>query len=207
MTYKVFQNKLNHKTKKFDLEIFYKSRFIDVKEVIVNKEKFSEMCKQGCGVYKGCWACPPYSPSFLDLKDNFKKMFVFISCIYTNQIRIKNPYLVLFNIYNILGPRMYRLGMVLEKPLNGLLLKSGPCRVCRECSVINREPCKFPNKKRYALESTGVDVQKLAMLLKHELLWYNKKSLPKYMSVVCGVLTNKKILQEDVYKDFKKLFI
>jgi len=207
MAHEIFQDKLSYKTKKFDLEIFYKSRPVSVKDVIVNKEKFSEMCKQGCRIYEQCWACPPYSPSFLGIKNNFRKMFVFVSYIYTDQIKIKNNYLVLFNIYNILSPRMRRAGMALEKQLDGLLLKSGPCRVCRKCSAIERKPCRFPNKRRYALESAGIDVQKLTMLLKHKLLWYDGKTLPTYTSIVCGVLTNKKTSQKDAYKGFKEIFI
>lgn len=205
MVCKVYQNKFNYKTKKFDLEIFYKNGFVEIKDLVVDKEKFSEMCKEGCGSYKNYWTCPPYSPSFSSVKKNFKEMFVFISYIHTDRIKIKNPYLVLFNVYNILAPKMYKAGMNLEKQLDGLLLKSGPCRVCRECSAPERKPCKFPDKKRYALESTGIDVQSLAAMLKHELLWNERKNLPAYASVVCGVLTNKKISQKDAYKDFKEL--
>ncbi|MBI5872148.1 DUF2284 domain-containing protein [archaeon] len=198
MSFRIFQNKLHHKTKKFGIDIFYKSGFIDVKDIIINKQKFSKMCRQGCGVYGRCWACPPYSPSLSAIKNKFKKMFVFISYIYTEQIKIKSPYLVLFNIYNILAPKMHKQGMILEKQLNGLLLKSGPCRVCKNCSAAHNKPCRFPEKKRYALESIGIDVQKLAALLKHKLLWYDRKCLPEYTSVVCGVLTNKKPLQRKI---------
>jgi isoprenylcysteine carboxyl methyltransferase (ICMT) family protein YpbQ len=53
----------------------------------------------------------------------------------------------------------------------------------------------------------GVNVQKLAMLLKHQLVWYTRKNLPEYANVVCAVLTNKKVVQEDIYKNFKRLFI
>ncbi len=72
MAYKMFQNKLEYKTKKFELEIFYKSGFVDVKKIIVDKNGFSEMCKDGCGIYNSCWACPPYSPSFLNIKNGFE---------------------------------------------------------------------------------------------------------------------------------------
>jgi len=102
---------------------------------------------------------------------------------------------------------MHNLGMFLENELDGLLLKSGPCRICKKCSVIEFKPCKFPHKKRYALEAVGVDVQKLAIPLKHQLLWYSRKSLPEYTSVVCAILTNKRVHQEGVYKSFTELFI
>jgi len=65
---KIFQNKLSYNTKKFELTIYYKSKAIELKWVSIDKEKFSEMCKQGCNVYKKCLACPPYSPSFLDIE-------------------------------------------------------------------------------------------------------------------------------------------
>lgn len=207
MPSKTFQGSINHKTKRFALDIFYKSGIVNIERISVDKKEFSEMCRQGCSVYKKCWACPPYSPSFLNIKKKFRRMLVFISYIHTSQIKIKGPYLLISNVYNILAPKMHRAGMVLEKRLSGLLLKSGPCRICRKCSAQEHKPCKFPDKRRYALESAGIDVQKLSLLLNHKLLWYSKKSLPEYISVVCGVLTNKNIQQEDAYKYFLNSFV
>jgi predicted metal-binding protein len=204
---KLFQEELNYNTQKFKLKIYYKSKLLQITDVIVAQEKFANMCKEGCNVYENCWSCPPYSPSFLEIKDGFKKIFVFTSYIYTNQVRMKSLYRVPFIIYNILAPRMHKAGMSLEKELDGLFLKSGPCKICKNCAIVESKPCKLPNKKRYALEATGVDVQKLALLLKHQLLWYTRENLPEYTSVVCGVLTNKNVIQEDIYKNFKRLFI
>ena len=93
---------------------------------------------------------------------------------------------------------LYKYGLTIEPILNGISFKSGSCRLCHPCAAKLKKPCKKPKKMRYSLESVGVDVASLASKLDHEILWYKNKKLPKYVSVVGGVLTNKKVPEKNL---------
>ena len=67
-------------------------------------------------------------------------------------------------------------------------LSSGSCRLCKPCKLKLKQPCKYPDKKRYSLEAVGVDVNDLTIkLFNIPMLWYKDKIAPKYTCVVCGM--------------------
>ncbi len=71
----------------------------------------------------------------------------------------------------------------------GYALLSGSCNLCKPCYKKLNMPCKKPEKMRYSLESTGINVSSLASkFCNHELLWYNKGEDLPYTSVVTAVL-------------------
>ena len=45
-----------------------------------------------------------------------------------------------------------------EERLGGLYLTCGPCNLCAVCSRVDDEPCRNPDKRRYAMESVGTNV-------------------------------------------------
>ncbi len=161
MVSRIYENKLSHK------KIFYKIGFVDAKDVAMDKEKYSMKCKDGCGVYGECWACPPYSPSFSDIKANLRRMLVLVSYKY-NKRASKRPYDTVFKSHNSMAPKMHKIGMVLEKKLDGFLLKSGPCRVCRKCAALRKKPCKFPEKKKICTRVCGCKCRKAGYYAKSQ---------------------------------------
>lgn len=83
----------------------------------------------------------------------------------------------------------------------GYALLSGSCRLCKPCQCKEGLPCKRPNKMRYSMEATGLNVQQLSLdYLEHELLWYKDKTLPRYTSTVTLVLYNKDFFQENMFR-------
>ena len=63
------------------------------------------------------------------------------------------------------------------------------------------KPCKHPDRMRYSMEATGLNVQRLSLdFLEHELLWYKDKTLPRYTSAVTLVLYNEDFTIENMVR-------
>ena len=138
-------------------------------------------CKEGCPNYGSKWSCPPYAKAFL----------LCFSTEMKNYSDVKNVYLAVKAANVTLKTLIERCARSIEEYTNGYSLLSGSCRLCKPCQCKNKQPCKHPNKMRYSMEATGLDVQKVCFdFLKHELLWYRNKKLPQYTSVVALILSN-----------------
>ena len=71
-----------------------------------------------------------------------------------------------------------------------LRLDAGRCLVCERCARRDEEPCRFPEKLRYSLESLGANVGALAAdKLGAPLQWGTKDAPPEYFVLVGAVLT------------------
>ena len=81
---------------------------------------------------------------------------------------------------------------LLRKKNSFKILENGSCRLCKKCNYQIGLDCKYPEKMRYSLEATGVNVNDLAnKCFDMELDWYYKgKSFPKYQCIVSAILTN-----------------
>lgn len=181
-------------------EISIKYSFENVKpeSVPADKDKFSEACKIGCKNYNKKWSCPPCSPSFANMKH--KKHFLVI------MLRIDGKYfsdctewMKLKAINSILKPKIENIVKGLANKHNGYEYISGACRKCKNCAKKINEPCKYPDKLRYSLESVGIDCNKLVeKTLNEKLCWYNKGGKYEYGSVVGAVELNDKINSDEI---------
>ena len=71
-----------------------------------------------------------------------------------------------------------------------LRLDAGRCLVCERCARRDAQPCRFPEKLRYSLESLGANVGALAAdKLGAPLQWGTKDAPPEYFVLVGAVLT------------------
>ena len=61
-----------------------------------------------------------------------------------------------------------------------------------------------PDKMSFSFEALGVDVGALVKnYFNSELLWYKRGQLPKYTSIVCGLLTNEQLPLELLRDEYK----
>jgi len=151
-------------------------REIDTSKVIIDKDKFKDICEKGCKVFNQKWSCPPVSPIFIP-----KGKAIVVILWMENTIDAKMEYTKVKAINSILKSNLNKL---LYKFPNKDVLGSGSCRVCQKCAFPNA--CKHPDRMIYSLESVGIDVEKLCFSLGHELQWYKKgeKKAYAYGSVV-----------------------
>jgi predicted metal-binding protein len=96
---------------------------------------------------------------------------------------------MLINANRTLSPYINTYGKKLETYLEGKDIIDGKCHCCRKCNY--PDGCLYPDKRRSSLESLGIDASRLSKeVLQHEIQWYHKKNIPKYLTVIHATLTN-----------------
>lgn len=154
--------------------------------------RLEKACKEGCPNYGKKWSCPPFSKSFIDIKKNYTSACMI--CFSTEMkyyADIKNKYMAIKAANVTLKSLVEKSARAIEKYADGYSLLSGSCRLCKPCQCKINRPCKHPDKMRYSMEATALNVQKLCDdFLGHHLLWYADKTLPRYTSAVALVLSN-----------------
>ena len=74
---------------------------------------------------------------------------------------------------------------------NSQSLSAGSCQICTEdnCTRKIGEPCRFPDKMRYSIESVGGNVGlTCSKLLGIRLQWMEEGQIPDYFVLVGGLL-------------------
>lgn len=195
--------KFKIKTPNNELVIECFCSFIEKEKVKINLEVFNKMCKEGCVNYAKKFSCPPFAPSFEKLVEDKEGLFVVlfkcnlkeIDSTEYNKVRIANV---------VMKSKIEKLMRFLEKKFQTIYLSTGSCRLCKPCKLKIKEPCKYPEKKRYSLEAVGLDCDKLSQdLFGFPLLWYKDKRSPEYTCVICGLVCDKKDVKE-LMKDLKR---
>ncbi len=161
----------------------------------VNIPHFLNYCK-ACKNYNRSWECPPHSINVLDYWNQFNNISIIaVKLNYTKSFQkesrtskeldyIKNN--TLYKERRILRDKLQKL----EKEYQGQYLYGGRCDICPECAKIINEPCRFPQLKRYSVESIGADIIKTTKdFFNFELKWIGKdQKIPEYLTVVCAIL-------------------
>lgn len=181
----------------------------------VEIEKTRRLCKEGCVNYGRKWSCPPFSSRFSDIVSDgkFDKGIIIVGNICLDDMKyIKNPYQQVKAANMILKSRCERMARYIESRTDGYSLLSGSCNLCKPCKKKKGIFCKHPEKMRYSLESTGLNVQSLLEdNCGYKLLWYEKGMKLQYTSVVTMVLINSAIVSdrdvERVMDEMKKELI
>lgn len=157
-------------------------------------------CKDGCVNYDKKWSCPPCSKSYLNIENKYSSACLL--CFYTDLKHyndIKNKYLAVKAANVTLKSLVEKCARDLEAYTGGYSLLSGSCRLCKPCQRKLNLSCKNPDKMRYSMEATGLNVQKICNdFLDHTLLWYKDKTLPVYTSTVALVLFNYSLKKDEI---------
>jgi predicted metal-binding protein len=176
-------------TPKHTLNILCSYDTFPTQKVKVNKKLFKQMCKNGCPNYNQKFGCPPLSPSFKDVVKE-KELFLLAMVLKLNQFNKHNyqEYLKIRIANSVLKSRIEKVMRKLEKVTRTKFLSTGACRLCKPCQKKISNPCKHPDKRRYSLESLGVDCNHLTKnAFGLPLKWYKKKKAPEYTTVICGL--------------------
>lgn len=189
-------------------ELLYKICILTVNtcniEQYINVTRFSKLCKIGCPNYGKKWSCPPYSPTFNQFTSNYKNISICLLYMELNQFSyIKNDYLKIKAANTILKSRIDKTLRQLKKK-DSYYISTGSCRMCKPCKCKLNKPCVHPDIKTYSFEALGVNVSDMLKdLFDFRLLWYSKKYLPQYTSVVAGLLSNEKVNENILIETLK----
>lgn len=193
---------INHKTKLNNLVIKTKTTSIKPTFLVEEKNRFDALCRESCKNYQNKWSCPPFSPGFVQYSNKHDTLVVCLMYIELGQLNnIKNDYLKVKAANVIMKSKVDKGLRKIALIENGKLISTGSCRLCKPCRMRYEEPCRHPDIMGYSFEALGIDVGKLSLeVFNHKLLWYKKGYLPKYTSVVAGVLLNSELTDEKLQK-------
>ncbi|MFC2027988.1 DUF2284 domain-containing protein [Chloroflexota bacterium] len=116
-------------------------------------------CQFGCPGYDRSYCCPPNTPKHDETRvilDSYNRAILFhIEAIHTEDRgkRIREHYNMLTDMEGDLFKEGY---------YKALLFLSGPCRLCKECSYLNDDPCILRDRARPSMEACGIDVYETA---------------------------------------------
>lgn len=176
-------------------DIFYscKTRLVKVTQLFqyLNKQKYDELCRQGCPNYNNKWSCPPYAPDFQSFVKHYKNIDVVMLLVEINEFNyIKQDYLKIKAANSVLKSRLDK-ALRLCMTESEFYISTGSCRLCKPCKKKIGEKCAHPKEHTYSFEALGLNVSAMTEdLFQTELLWYKKSILPQYTCVVGGLLTN-----------------
>lgn len=164
------------------IETFTKT--IDVPTYVegyVNVEEFLECCKV-CGNYDRKWSCPSYD---FDPVEDYWKQFEHLYVVGKKMILTEEEK---DNWENLMTEVKAQLTAELFEEEEK---HPGSCHICGEdnCSKPLGQPCRFPDKMRYSVESLGGNVGLTASkLLGIQLQWIEEGKVPDYFVLVGGLL-------------------
>jgi predicted metal-binding protein len=153
-----FLDEIHHAQK----DLIRRAAFISPKLVFVS-EKIKSLCHlkyehsdgriDPCGgIKKNYLACSPYSPNESEIKKQLDSsdLICFLQADnLTDMKQQKYLHEILFEVENYLR----RMGILVVMSFG-----AGPCRMCEQCAGELHEECYAPVKRRFSLESCGIDV-------------------------------------------------
>ena len=153
----------------------------------VNVEEFLECCRQ-CEDFDQKWSCPSYDFDPVDYWKKFDHLYVIGKKMILEEEDKENWRDLMKQVKADLTKELYAME---EKRPGSISLSAGSCEICGEngCAKTTGEPCRFPDKMRYSIESLGGNVGLTASrLLGIDLLWMEEGKVPDYFVLVGGLL-------------------
>jgi predicted metal-binding protein len=144
-----------------------------------------------CPSYGHSWACPPEAPYLEEVVSTFNKFFLIYYELDINKYIQENrnviPKLSEEKIKNELYTGIFLRNRLENEIINfldyyqsnykeKLILWDGFCRVCsnkidKGCTYDSGKPCRYPDKKRYSMEATGISVTDMVKRLNLNIEW------------------------------------
>ncbi len=167
-----------------------------------DRDKFMAFCRE-CPRYDSLWSCPSLS---FDV-DKFLEPYVWINLLCA-KIHLDDETIraadtadkikaMGWDIVSVVkldtDDRLRKLEAQVPESLS---LSSGGCNLCKNCTRKSGSPCRQPDKMRYSLDAFGFDLTAITKDVFHiDILWC-KDSLPKYFTLIHGLLADKPVSEE-----------
>ena len=152
----------------------------------VDINHFLECCRE-CPNYDNRWACPPYDFDPMEIWTAFDRLLIAGYRLTFSEDRTEDEMTsALREVKQKLSEELY----AEEERLPGSKsLSAGTCQLCEECTRPQGQPCRYPDKMRYSIESLGGNVGKtISRLCGIEIEWIEEGRLPEHFVLVGGLL-------------------
>lgn len=118
-------------------------------------------CQYGCTEYGKWYCCPPDTPTpemTRTVLDSYNRAILFhIEGARTPDRSRRELFANLFKDLVDLEGELFKDGYY-----RAFVYLAGPCNLCKECSKLKHEPCRFRSTARPAMEACGIDVYRTA---------------------------------------------
>ena len=133
------------------------------KDIIFSEAVFAACAENKCGNYGKNHSCPPLSG---DMEENKARFLKYDHAIIINKIvDLGKRYEKMATAGLKVKEAFEKLCKILEdRPV--MLAGAGGCSICKKCAAQTGEPCRFPDKRRYSMEGSGMDIVKMSIAQK-----------------------------------------
>lgn len=182
-----------------------------VNHIVHEYEYITGLCRMGCKNYGQGGGCPPYAPKFEHIAGGYSFAVLVYARLHSQykpqRVEASSNYYIHYRFQDIiLSNLLHQIGSRIRKQIEDRLyyLGNGYCMGCGswKCSLKQGENrCRFPEKRTYSLEATGIHVVKtLEELFDLELEWYNHNNYReiKYMTKAIGFFCVDEETREEV---------
>ena len=155
-------------------------------EGFVDIAGFLECCKK-CPNYGNIWSCPPYDFDPMDIWRAHERILIAGYRLNFGSDRTEEGMTqALWDVKQKLAEELFELECEIPGSVS---LSAGSCQICKGCTKPSGEPCRFPDKMRYSIESIGGNVGKtISDLCGIEIEWIEEGKLPEHFVLVGGLL-------------------
>lgn len=164
--------------------------------------KFIEFCKK-CRQYGNCWACPPFDFDPREQLAGYEIMYILgvkitpspemtLHCS-SPERNMETERQLLAEVRRKIDPMLLQLE---QKHRGTRAFFAGTCMNCPEgkCRRKEEKTCIHPDLIRPSLESFGFDIGKTSsQLLGIDLQWSTDGCLPRYYTLVSGLMSKRRI--------------
>ena len=147
-----------------------KHKFKEYKNFDVNSIRFDQVVRNICrqnawGQYGKNHMCPP---AIKDIKEWEKEILSYKNAIIVTKVyQTKNRFDMKSMFEGIVDFQKTLVGLKEDladefREERYLLLGAGSCFICKKCTYMDGEPCRFPEKAFPSVEACGIDVMSLS---------------------------------------------
>lgn len=166
------------------IRIVLDSGFDDYKElsasdIIFSETVFRECARNTCGNYGRNHACPPKSGT---MEENKARFLRYDNALLINKVvSMKGGREIIRESFGRIASSLENLRRATE---NMPVMVAGPggCNICHECAAKEDEPCRHPDRIRYSMEGSGIDI--MTMSIKQKMTYNDGKGGLGYFFIV-----------------------
>lgn len=193
---------------------------ISAEEVSCDYEYITGLCRQGCKNFNHSGGCPPFAPAFENIAEEYSSAILVFARLHSRyktwRVWQSNNYYIHYRFQDIiLSNLLNKMGKWIRELFAQKIyfLGNGYCAGCgnRKCAYKEGvKKCRFPQKRTFSLEATGVNVEKtLKNVFGIELEWYNRNNFRQvnYLTKAIGFFCCNSVIRDEVRVYLNKGFL
>ncbi|MBR4396067.1 MAG: DUF2284 domain-containing protein [Eubacteriaceae bacterium] len=152
---------------------------LSASDIIFSETVFRECARNTCGNYGRNHACPPKSGT---MEENKARFLRYDNALLINKVvSMKGGREIIRESFGRMASSLENLRRATE---NMPVMVAGPggCNICPECAAKEDEPCRHPDRIRYSMEGSGIDI--MTMSIKQKMTYNDGKGGLGYFFIV-----------------------